>query len=58
MIGDNGSIAKGKKGAVILLVERDIDYNILNFNAVQVDGEKIKEDVLYKLENGEFVEVD
>ena len=57
MIGDNGSIAKGKKGAVILLVERDADYNILNFKAVQVDGEKIKEDVLYKLENGEFVEV-
>ena len=57
MIGDNGSIAKGKKGAVILLVERDTDYNILNFNAVQVDGEIIKEDTFYKLENGEFVEV-
>lgn len=57
MIGDNGSIAKGKKGAVILLVERDTDYNILNFNAVQVDGEKIKEDTFYKLENGKFVEV-
>jgi hypothetical protein len=56
MIGDNGSIAKGKKGAVILLVERDTDYNILNFNAVQVDGEKIKEDTFYRLENGEFVE--
>ena len=57
MIGDNGSIAKGKKGAVILLVERDTDYNILNFNAVQVDGEIIKEDTFYKLENGKFVEV-
>ena len=57
MIGDNRSIAKGKKGAVILLVERDTNYNILNFNAVQVDGEKIKEDTFYKLENGKFVEV-
>ena len=57
MIGDNRSIAKGKKGAVILLVERDTDYNILNFNAVQVDGETIKEDTFYKLENGKFVEV-
>ena len=57
MIGDNGSIAKGKKGAIILLVERDTDYNIINFNAVQVDGERIKEDTFYKLENGEFVEV-
>ena len=57
MIGDSRSIAKGKKGAVILLVERDMDYNILNFNAVQVDGKKIKEDTFYKLENGNFVEV-
>ena len=57
MIGNSRSIAKGKKGAVILLVERDMDYNILNFNAVQVDGKKIKEDTFYKLENGKFVEV-
>lgn len=57
MIGDNGSVAKGKKGSVILLVERDNDYNITNFNAIQVDGEKIKEDTFYRLENGEFVEV-
>ena len=57
MIGNSRSIAKGKKGAVILLVERDMDYNILNFNAVQVDGKKIKEDTFYKLENGNFVEV-
>lgn len=57
MIGDNGSMAKGKRGAVILLVERDKDYNITNFNAVQVDGEKIKEDTFCRLENGEFVEV-
>ena len=40
-----------------MLVERDGNFNIVNFKAVQVDGEKIKEDVLYRLENGEFVEV-
>lgn len=57
IVGDNGSVAKGKKGAIIVLVERDDSSNIVNFKAVQVDGEKIKEDVLYKLENGEFVEV-
>ena len=58
IVGDNGSVAKGKKGAIIVLVERDDSSNIVNFKAVQVDGEKIKEDVLYQLENGEFVEVE
>ena len=57
IVGDNGSVAKGKKGAVILLVERNAKNEIINFNAIQVDGEIIKEDTLYKLENGEFVEV-
>ena len=58
IVGDNGSVAKGKKGSIIVLVEKDDDMSIVNFKAVQVDGEKIKEDVLYKLENGEFVEVE
>lgn len=57
IVGDNHSIAKGKKGAVIVLIERDNNCNIIDFKAVQVDVEKIKEDVLYKLKNGEFVEV-
>ena len=57
IVGDNHSIAKGKKGAVIVLIERDNNCNIIDFKAVQVDGEKIKEDILYKLKNGEFVEV-
>lgn len=56
-MGDHGSTAKGKKGSIIVLVERDGDLNIVNFKAVQVDGEKIKEDVLYKLENGELIQV-
>ena len=58
IVGDNGSVAKGKKGSIIVLVERNDNMNIVNFKAVQVDGEGIKEDVLYKLENGEFVEVE
>ena len=57
IVGDNHSTAKGKKGAVIVLIERDNNCNIIDFKAVQVDGEKIKEDVLYKLKNGEFVKV-
>ena len=58
IVGDHGSVAKGKKGSIIVLVERNDDMNIVNFKAVQVDGEKIKEDVLYKLENGKFVAVE
>ena len=60
MVGDNESVAKGKIGALIVLVERewkDSEYVIKNFGAVIVDGKKIKEDTFYKLENGEFVEV-
>ena len=58
IVGDNHSIAKGKKGAVIVLIERDNNCNIIDFKAVQVDGEIIKEDTLYELKNGEFVEVE
>lgn len=60
MIGDSGSIAKGKKGSLIVIVEReweDIEYVIKDYAAKIVDGETIKEDTFYKLENGEFVEV-
>ena len=42
----------------MLLVERNVKNEIINFNAVQVDGEIIKEDTFYKLKNGEFVEVE
>ena len=58
IVGENGSIAKGKKGSVIVLVERDDNYHIVNFKAQQVDGEHIKEDAYYKLQNGELVEVE
>ena len=57
IVGDHDSVAKGKKGSIIVLVERDGNLNIVDFKAVQVDGEKIKEDVLYKLENGELIQV-
>ena len=56
IVGDNDSTAKGKKGSIIVLIERDSNLNIVNFKAVQVDGEKIKEDTPYKLEYGELVE--
>ena len=60
MIGDSGSIAKSKKGSLIVIVERereDSEYVVKDYAAKIVDGETIKEDTFYKLENGEFVEV-
>lgn len=56
IIGDRHSIARGKKGTIILIVNRDKQNNIIDYSIAHVDGEKIKEDVFYKLENGKFVE--
>ena len=62
-----GSIAKAKIGSWITLAELeeeeytdddgDVVWNIKCVKTEYVDGEHIKEDVFYKLENGEFVEV-
>ena len=56
------SIAKAKVGSWITLSEWRYDSEKLKRVPVcvkteQVDGERIKEDTFYKLENGEFVEV-
>lgn len=48
--------AKGKKGCWIVCTERDKEGNILFVKSAKVDGQKIKEDTFYTLENGEFVE--
>ena len=43
-----------------MLVEReyiDSKWVIKSFKAELVDGERIKEDTFYRLENGEFVEI-
>ena len=58
IVGDHGSIAKGKKGALIVLVARDETGSISSFCAKVVDGVTIKEDVFYKLEDGEFKEAE
>ena len=61
MCAGNGSIAKAKKGSWITLAEwkenAEGKWIPVNVVTVQVDGEKIKEDTYYRLENGEFVEV-
>ena len=50
---------KGGLGAVLVIVEEKTDsYDIENWKAAVVDGEKIKPDTWYKLKNGEFVSCD
>lgn len=56
------SIAKGKIGSWITLSEWEYSegeraYIPVCVKTEKIDGERIKEDVFYKLENGEFVEV-
>ena len=58
----HGSAVKAKKGSWITLSEWEYDEkkerNVpVCVKTERVDGEKIKEDTFYKLENGEFVEV-
>ena len=65
--GSNGlSVARGKNvrvkggiGAILVIAEEGEDsYDIVDWKAVVVDGEVVKADTWYRLENGELVEVD
>lgn len=56
VIGNGGTVS-GKVGAILLLVDTDDYGNTLDFAAVKVDGETIKENTWYKLESGKIVEV-
>ena len=42
---------------MVIAEENQTNYEISAWKAVVVDGETIKADTWYKLENGEFVEV-
>ncbi len=57
----HGCCASAKIGSWITLTEWGKDesgeYKPLCVKTEYVDGERIKENTLYKLENGEFVEV-
>ena len=64
--GENGlSVARGNNvrvkgglGAILVIAEEnESDYDIKHWKAVVVDGENIKADTWYKLEDGELVEV-
>ena len=54
--GRNGR-ARGIKGCWIVLTERDEDGRILSVLSFEVDGEKVKENTLYTLRNGQLEEV-
>ena len=65
--GSNGlSVARGSNvqvkggiGAILVIAEERGDtYDIVDWKAVLVDGEVVKADTWYRLENGELVEVD
>ena len=54
--GDNVKVKGGIGSVLVLCEENNTDYEIKDWKVVVVDGEKIKADTFYKLENGEFVE--
>ena len=56
--GDNVKV-KGGLGAVLVICEEESDsYDIKEWKAAVVDGELIKADTWYCLENGEFKEIE
>ena len=52
------SKAAGALGCWLVLTERDDNMNIINVKAIKVDGEKIKANIFYTLEDGEIKEAE
>ena len=52
------SLARGSVGNWLLVSERDDDGNIIDAKIVRVDGEVVKENTWYTLQNGEISEVE
>ena len=50
--------AKGEIGAVLLLIETDDSSNIKHAKMLFVDGEIVKPDTYYRLEDGEVIEME
>ena len=51
-------MAKAKKGSWITLAEYDNEFKPVCVKTEYVDGERIKEDMFYRLVNGNFKEVE
>ena len=58
MVSENGGEAKGGIGSVIVMVERNDEGEIVNYKAVQIDGDTYKEDTWYQLKDGDIQEVE
>ena len=58
IVSENGSKAKGDIGSVIIMIKRNDEGEIINYKAIQIDGEKYKADTMYQLIDGEIVEVE
>lgn len=58
IVSENGSKAKGDIGSVIIMIKRNDEDEIINYKAIQIDGEKYKAGTMYQLINGEIVEVE
>ena len=59
MARGNNVQVKGGIGAILVIAEeREDTCDIVDWKAVLVDGEVVKADTWYRLENGELVEVD
>ena len=52
------SKAAGALGCWLVLTERDDNMNIINVKAIKVDGEQIKPNIFYTLEDGEIKEAE
>ena len=55
--GNNVKIRGGLGALLVCAIENTNNYDIVDWKAVVVDGERIKADVFYTLKNGELVEV-
>jgi hypothetical protein len=55
--GNNVKVKGGLNAVLVIVEENNWDCEIKDWKAVVVDGEKVKADTWYKLENGELVEV-
>ena len=58
MISENDSKAKDGIGSLIVMVERHNEGEIVNYKAIQIDGDTYKEDTWYQLEDGEIKEAE
>ena len=59
LVRGNGVKARGGKGAILVIaIENESDYDISEWRAFTVDGEKVKADTWYTIKNGELVACD